>query len=278
PCGVAWLGAQDDPELLAIAHALHTEQVDYEWLNPSEVASRYPVFALQPHERMLYQNDGGFLRASACVRACLQLAESYGAVVFENAQLAHFESLPNTIRLEFTSGMTVQVDRLVLTAGAWLTHLLAGLSLPLRVTRQTYAYFGYEDEGAPFSPMFLPVWIEATRHFYGFPHDGVQTGVKVAWHQLGETVDPDQPVRAVDEADIEPIRDYLRQRLPLVQSETVLQAQTCLYTNTPDERFLIQPLPSDPRIWFASACSGHGFKFAILNGRRVAEGVLSSTA
>ncbi len=275
PCGVAWMGAQDDPELLAIAHALNTEQMDYDWLNPNEVKARFPVFQLQPHERMLYQNDGGFLRASACVRACLRLAQEYGALVFENAPLARFESLPSAIRLEFTNGMRVQVDRLILSVGAWLTHLLAELALPLRVTRQTYAYFGYDEQDALFSPMFLPVWIEATEHFYGFPHDGVQAGVKIAWHHLGETVDPDQPVRPMEETDLEPLRDYLSRRLPSLEADTVLHTQTCLYTNTPDERFLIQPLPTDGRIWFASACSGHGFKFAILNGKRVAEGALS---
>ncbi len=274
PCGVAWMGAHDDPELLAIAHALHSEGVEYDWLNPTEAGARFPVFRLQPTERVLFQKEGGFLRASKAVRACVRLAEAYGTVVFENARLARFESLPNAVRLEFASGMTVRVDRLILTAGAWLAHLLADLQLPLRVTRQTYAYFGYDEDDATFSPIFLPVWIEATRHFYGFPNDGVQAGVKVAWHHLGETVDPDQPVRPVDESDLSPLQDYLRERLPTVDSERILHSQTCLYTNTPDERFLIQPLPSDGRIWFASACSGHGFKFSILNGKRVAEGAL----
>jgi hypothetical protein len=60
----------------------------------------------------------------------------------------------------------------------------------------------------------MPVWIEATRHFYGFPSDGRQAGVKVAWHRLGEVQDPDAPARPVDEADLAPLRACLARRLP----------------------------------------------------------------
>jgi len=95
------------------------------------------------------------------------------------------------------------------------------------------------------------VWIEATRHFYGFPSDGRQAGVKVAWHRLGEVQDPDAPARPVDEADLAPLRACLARRLPDALPETLATA-TCLYTNAPDERFILQPLsdahaPNRPR-------------------------------
>jgi glycine/D-amino acid oxidase-like deaminating enzyme len=50
-----------------------------------------------------------------------------------------------------------------------------------------------------------------------------------------------------------------------------LSAATCLYTNTPDERFILQPLSDEPRVWLVSACSGHGFKFYILNAWRAVQ-------
>jgi glycine/D-amino acid oxidase-like deaminating enzyme len=39
-----------------------------------------------------------------------------------------------------------------------------------------------------------------------------------------------------------------------------------MYTNTPDEDFVIDVHPDDPRIVVISACSGHGFKFAPVIG------------
>lgn len=271
PCGVLWLGAEDDPELRTVARSLQSEGVPFAWLTPTESHARFPALRLQPHERALFQHEGGFLRASACVSACLRLAQQYGAQIYPQTPLVRFESRPEGVRLEFANGATETFDRVVLTVGAWLTKHLPHLNLPLTVTRQTYAYFAIKAHTERFEPDHMPVWIEATRHFYGFPNDGRQPGVKVALHQLGEPHDPDQPARPVEEADLAPLRAMIAQRLPDLNPDEVLSAHTCLYTNTPDARFLLQPLLDDRRIWYVSACSGHGFKFAILNGKRVAE-------
>ncbi len=44
-------------------------------------------------------------------------------------------------------------------------------------------------------------------------------------------------------------------------------AETCLYTNTDDERFILE---RRGRVVIGSACSGHGFKFAPAIGSRLA--------
>jgi glycine/D-amino acid oxidase-like deaminating enzyme len=45
----------------------------------------------------------------------------------------------------------------------------------------------------------------------------------------------------------------------------------CLYTNTPDEHFWIDRHPAHANVWVASACSGHGFKFAPVIGEILAD-------
>jgi sarcosine oxidase len=47
-----------------------------------------------------------------------------------------------------------------------------------------------------------------------------------------------------------------------------VETETCLYTNTNDERFILE---RHGRIVVGSACSGHGFKFAPVVGARLAE-------
>jgi sarcosine oxidase len=54
-----------------------------------------------------------------------------------------------------------------------------------------------------------------------------------------------------------------------VRSSTV-----CLYTNAPDEEFVVDVHPAAPGVAFASACSGHGFKFAPVIGEILADLVL----
>jgi sarcosine oxidase len=40
-----------------------------------------------------------------------------------------------------------------------------------------------------------------------------------------------------------------------------------MYTNTPDEHFIIDYYPSNKNIIIASPCSGHGFKFSSAIGK-----------
>ena len=49
------------------------------------------------------------------------------------------------------------------------------------------------------------------------------------------------------------------------------RSTVCMYTNTPDDHFLIDQHPEAPRVLLASACSGHGFKFASILGELLAD-------
>jgi sarcosine oxidase len=65
------------------------------------------------------------------------------------------------------------------------------------------------------------------------------------------------------------VREFLSSQLA-VPVGALLHAETCLYTNTPDERFIIGALPGHPHLIVGSVCSGHGFKFGPLMGRLLA--------
>ncbi len=47
--------------------------------------------------------------------------------------------------------------------------------------------------------------------------------------------------------------------------------RTCMFTNTPDEHFILDVLPEYPQVVVASPCSGHGFKFASVIGEILAD-------
>ena len=44
-----------------------------------------------------------------------------------------------------------------------------------------------------------------------------------------------------------------------------------IFTNTPDEHFVIDHLADAPQVAIASACSGHGYKFASVIGEILAD-------
>jgi sarcosine oxidase len=51
----------------------------------------------------------------------------------------------------------------------------------------------------------------------------------------------------------------------------LLYAKTCMYTNTPDEHFVISVHPEHPQVAIAAGFSGHGFKFCGVVGEILAD-------
>jgi sarcosine oxidase len=49
------------------------------------------------------------------------------------------------------------------------------------------------------------------------------------------------------------------------------QSLTCMYTNTPDQHFVIAPHPDHPNVVIAAGFSGPGFKFASVVGEMLAD-------
>ena len=47
--------------------------------------------------------------------------------------------------------------------------------------------------------------------------------------------------------------------------------RTCLFTNTPDEHFVIDRHPEHAQVILASPCSGHGYKFCSVVGEILAD-------
>jgi glycine/D-amino acid oxidase-like deaminating enzyme len=94
-------------------------------------------------------------------------------------------------------------------------------------------------------------------------------GIKAALHGVGSGDDDPDAHEAPDARAIERVRGFLSEQLAIPVGD-LLHAETCLYTNTPDERFVIGPLPGHPNVVVGSICSGHGFKFGPLMGRLLA--------
>jgi sarcosine oxidase len=78
-------------------------------------------------------------------------------------------------------------------------------------------------------------------------------------------VSPDEPGEA-DPALVERIAEWVSRTYPDADPNPV-RAETCMYTSTADEHFILE---RRGRVVIGSACSGHGFKFAPAIGMRLA--------
>jgi len=71
--------------------------------------------------------------------------------------------------------------------------------------------------------------------------------------------------------------EYIAPRFPDVSGKC-LRAVTCLYTVTPDAKFIVDVFPGCKNVMFASACSGHGFKHSAAVGEALAAWALGRPA
>jgi sarcosine oxidase len=187
----------------------------------------------------LWQRDAGIVRAD------LALAAFRGDLTVDQRRV---ESLDD-----------VDGDVVIATVGPWAPQLLP--DLPVRVTRETVAYFAHDDETFP-----SVVELDNTRHHVMYALRDPQHGVKAGAHNAGPVADPDTD-GSPDPALVEQIARWVRDRLPHVNPDPV-RAETCFYTTTPDESFILE---RRGRIVVGSACSGHAFKFAPVIGKRLAD-------
>ena len=219
---------------------LEERGIDHLLLGPEE-ARAYGV-ALPDAWAALWQPEAGVVRADVAQRAFLDVS----AVTIERRRI---ESLDD-----------VDAEVVVITAGAWVTKLVP--DVPVVVTRETIAYFEREGDAMPSVVELHPT----TRHHAMYAlHDPVH-GVKAGAHKVGRVADPDDD-EPPDAELVERIAAWVRERLPGVAPQPV-RAETCLYTSTADERFVLE---RRGRLVVGSPCSGHGFKFAPAVGRRLAD-------
>lgn len=267
------MGRKGNHYTTAVSESLNEACVDYEWWNTQELARRFPQFQVPNDYEILWQKDTGFLYASECVLTHLQQAERHSAKVLENTPVKRIDwqaDVP-TIRTEKDrySGRKV-----VITAGAWTSSLLSELDLPLTVTKQQVCYFNPDDISL-FQLNRFPVFTENTadgEFIYGIPYFG-KNGAKVARHGWGQIYSPNQCEREPDADYIEHIDTYVKKRIPGLGKAS--HSEVCLYTETPDEDFIIDLHPQCSDVLIAAGFSGHGFKFCSLVGRILCELVLS---
>lgn len=268
-CGGLLFGRPDSSMVEETVATLEKTGLSCDILTREAATERFPAVKLQEGEVALFQVESGFLRASDCVRANVQVARGAGAEVRENSTVLEVRQEGETALVTTNAGEE-EFDRVVVTAGPWMEKLLGELGVQLLVEQRQVVYLEPERNTPHFEPERLPVWIDAEELTYGFPSDGSIAGIKLASHVLGRRFDPDEADRPIIPEDLAKVTEYGRRRFPDLGS-TVAYAAACLYTMTPDENFIVDTVPGMPKVTLVSGCSGHGFKFTVLLGKLAAD-------
>lgn len=259
-----------------VAASLEAIEIPHRRMTGRELRRAFPVFEVAADTDVVFEPDAGLIAAARALALQVELARYYGGDqtrVLAECPVRAID-LDGTAPIVLTDAYRIIADRLVVTAGPWLSRLVPQFPTPLRPTRQQVLYLRPHDP-VPFAPGQFPVFIHKGANenelddFYGMPeYQGF--GVKVARHG-GPDVNPDAVDRQVDATYGELIRRFLATSIPALQDAPIHHTEVCLYTSTPDEHFRLGPLPNCPNLIIASPCSGHGFKFSCLIGRILAD-------
>jgi monomeric sarcosine oxidase len=254
------LGPGTDVRAAALAEC----DVEFELLDGADV---WAPLRIERGTPALVQRDGGVLDAARAQQAFLR-----GIRARERAPVTAIED--GRVRLD---GTTIEAQAVVVTAGAWVARLLEplGISPPVTPTRESVAYFPLA------APDGLPTIIDwCVPDGYDLPRPGVSVyalpgpdGLKAGVHRSGPPTDPEEE-GLVDAETVRCSRDWVARYVEGADPEPS-RTETCLYTNMPDESFVVE---RQGRVVVGSPCSGHGFKFAPLIGRELASLAIEALA
>lgn len=199
-------------------------------------------------------------------------------ITFANEKVISWEQGSNSIQID-TNKNKYECEKLIFTAGAFNNGLLRNYSLPLTVTKQSISWLTIE-EGTKYDEGDFPCWFIHDIHkgmYYGFPQNHlIKPGLKFGLHIPGEIINPDEQNQSVSQKDKDDILEGIQKYLPDLKVKSI-EYQSCMYTYTPDENFIIDYLPeTNEKVIVAAGFSGHGFKFVPVVGEILRNMVMES--
>jgi len=263
---------EDDPLFQGALASARLHDLPHEVLTGAQVNERFPGYRLPPALRAVFQPDGGLVASERAIVAHVRAAQVLGADIRAREPVIDWAPDPGD------EGVTVTTDkgryraaRLVLTAGAWtgeLAQKLARLAVP---ERQVLAWL-QPRRLEWFGPDRFPVFnlqVEEGR-YYGLPVYEVPGFKFGRYHHRNETGAPDTLLREPDAVDEALLRRFGERYFPDGTGPT-MALRACMFTNTPDEHFILDHHPGHRQVVVASPCSGHGYKFCSVIGEILAE-------
>ena len=247
-------------------------ELPHEILSGAEVNARFPGYRLPTSHRAVFQAQGGLIASERAIVAHVRAAQAEGAEIHARERVLGWEARAGDDGVVVvTDKWRYEAERLVLAAGAWMGELAPSLKQVALPERQVLAWLQPRSPEL-FGPDRFPVFnlqVEEGR-YYGLPVYEVPGFKFGRYHHLGETGRADEVRREPDAEDERLLRAFSERYFPEGSGPT-MALRTCLFTNTPDEHFILDRHPEHSQVVLASPCSGHGYKFCSVVGEIIAD-------
>jgi sarcosine oxidase len=248
----------------------HEHGIAHEVLDAPEVMRRFPGYRLPAGMAAVYQKDGGIVLPERSIVTHITAAIRLGAEIHACEPVLEWRAEGNGVAVR-TDSSTYRANHLVITAGAWASQAVPQLK-PLAVPERQVLIWTQPLRPEHFAAEVFPIFnMEASEgRYYGFPIYSVPGFKFGRFHHRNEQVDPDRMNRGFEPEDEAILRKGIARYFPDANGPT-LAMKTCLFTNSPDEHFILDLHPEFPQVSIAAGFSGHGFKFAPVIGEIMAD-------
>jgi sarcosine oxidase len=262
--GLLW---RDDVTAALVTESLTAEGVAHTVIDPGDVGRVFPGLRADGRVGIWQETAGPVLARAALDAQAALFAMAHGELVC-GPVIREIDTTADGVLLTAEGGRTFQADVAVLAPGPGAGALLAALGVPLtlRPVLEQVCHVGHAPDTD-----HLPCLYDGAQGdepgMYAMPTPG-----------RGYKLGVDLPLRDWTEDDVDRVPDagistLISERVVRNFTDldpTVLDAQVCSWTDSPDGRFVIDTL-AEGRIVIGCGDSGEGFKFSALMGLVLAD-------
>ncbi|KAF5179392.1 N-methyl-l-tryptophan oxidase [Thalictrum thalictroides] len=282
------MGPNNNKSLQCVIENCKSSSLPCSVLDPKQVSEQFKGrFELPENWVGVLTQLGGVLKPTKAVSMFQTLAFQMGAILRDNMQVIDIkkDNEKGGVCVFTSNGSMFRGNKCIITIGAWMqkfVKMVTGKVLPIQPLHTTICYWrikkGHEekflvDSGFPTFASYSEPYI------YGTPSCEFPGLVKIAVHG-GYQCDPDERTWVSTKIE-DSVNSWIEGRFSgHVDSSKPVFTQSCMYSMTPDEDFVIDFLGGEfgNDVVIAGGFSGHGFKMGPVVGRILNDLVLNGEA